>query len=544
MTVTPELWQQISAAANQCQHMKIADAFASNPERHRQFSIYAAGIFCDFSKNLIDDTSFSHLMALAEKRNMHQKIKDLMQGVKVNHTEHRAALHTALRANENHRITLDGKEIHPEIKKAQHQVQQLTHKVHSGAWRGYTNKSITHVVNIGIGGSYLGPMMAEQALGHLSSTPIQCHYWANIDGYEAQALKARLPLEQTLFITASKSFSTEETLSNSLLARDWLLEAGATKSDLAHHFIAVSSNIEAAVEFGIAKENILPMWDWVGGRYSVWSAIGLPLALSLGWENYNELLSGANAMDTHFATAPLSQNMPVVLACLTLLYSSFMGAQSHGLLCYSHLLKEFVTYVQQLDMESVGKVTTSTGSPSPVATGPVVWGGEGTNGQHAYHQLLHQSQLLIPCDIIMLKDTQHSYKAHHQRLNANALAQSQALLQGKTEQQAYQELIEKGITHEEAERLAKHKAMPGNRPHNLLLLDKMSPFHLGALMALYEHKAYAQSVLWDINAFDQWGVELGKELGKGLLGAIQDNATPAWVDPSTAQLLDRLKGEA
>jgi len=396
------------------------------------------------------------------------------------------------------------------------------------------------VVAIGIGGSFLGPKIVTEALKPYRASTIRVHFVANVDGHHITDVLAKLNAETTLVVMSSKSFTTQETLKNTETTRDWFLQSGGSFNDIAKHFMCVSSNIEKATEFGISEDNIFPMWDWVGGRYSLWSAIGLPIALAIGFDNFEQVLSGAREMDEHFQSAPLSQNLPVLMGVLGVWYSNFFGCQSHVLLPYSHYLRGFPAYVQQLDMESNGKGTDHNDGAISHTTGPIIWGGEGTNGQHAFHQLMHQGNTIIPADFILPVKPAHDETEHHQMLASNCFAQTQALMQGETVEEIKSNLLAKGIDEAQADKLARHKFMPGNRPSNTLLMTELNPSQLGSLIALYEHKVFVQGVIWNINSFDQWGVELGKVLGNRVLDALQDKAQPQ-LDASTQQLVDIFK---
>lgn len=531
-------WQALRAQREQMQTFNLRKAFAADPQRFQRYSLNSGGLFLDYSKNLIDARCHQLLVELAEQMNLRQAIEQLFAGAPVNASEHRPALHTALRRPIGERVLVAGDDVMPEVHRVLGQMTELVQRIHNGLWRGFTEKPITDVVNIGIGGSFLGPQLVSEALLPFAQRGVRCHYLANIDGSEFHELTAELCAETTLFIVSSKSFSTLETLKNAQAARRWVLAQGARESDLHRHFIAVSSNRQAAVAFGIAEENIFPMWDWVGGRYSLWSAIGLPIALAIGMGNFKELLSGAYEMDQHFLSAPFAENMPVLLGLLGVWYSDFWDAHSHAILPYDHHLRNFNQHLQQLDMESNGKRVRQDGSPVSCDTGPVIWGGVGCNGQHAYHQLLHQGTQLIPADFIVPVTSYNPLADHHQWLYANCLSQSQALMRGKTRAEAETELRAQGLAEEEVQRLAPHKVIPGNRPSNTLVLERVSPQRLGALIALYEHKVFVQSVLWGINAFDQWGVELGKELGKNVYGRLTGLEQSAAEDGSTQGLID------
>lgn len=534
-------WQALQQHRAEMAGFSMRQAFAADERRFQRFSLDSCGLLLDYSKNLIDERGLELLMQLAEQAGLHQSIAALYSGEQVNASEARAALHTALRSPIGRRLTVDGKDIIPEVHRVLNQVTELVSRIHSGLWRGYSEKPIKEVVNIGIGGSFLGPQLVSEALRPFTQRGVRCHYLANIDGSEFRELTARLDPETTLFIVSSKSFGTLETLKNTLAARDWYLAMGGPEEELHRHFIAVTSNRKAAIEFGIGEENIFPMWDWVGGRYSLWSAIGLPIALAIGVSNFKELLAGAYAMDQHFTQAPLAENMPVLMALLGIWYTNFWGAQSHAILPYDHYLRNFTKHLQQLDMESNGKSVRQDGSELNIATGPIIWGGVGCNGQHAYHQLLHQGRLLVPADFIVPVNSYNPLSDHHQWLFANCLSQAQALMQGKTREEAEAELRAKGMNEAEVQRLAPHKVIPGNRPSNILVMNRIAPFELGALVALYEHKVFVQSAIWGINAFDQWGVELGKEMGKEVYQRLTGQVDSSASDASTQGLIDHFR---
>ena len=536
-------WQALQQHRAEMAGFSMRQAFAADERRFQRFSLDSCGLLLDYSKNLIDERGLELLMQLAEQAGLHQSIAALYSGEQVNASEGRAALHTALRSPIGRRLPVDGKDIIPEVHRVLNQVTELVSRIHSGLWRGYSEKPIKEVVNIGIGGSFLGPQLVSEALRPFTQRGVRCHYLANIDGSEFRELTARLDPETTLFIVSSKSFGTLETLKNTLAARDWYLAMGGPEEELHRHFIAVTSNRKAAIEFGIGEENIFPMWDWVGGRYSLWSAIGLPIALAIGVSNFKELLAGAYAMDQHFTQAPLPENMPVLMALLGIWYTNFWGAQSHAILPYDHYLRNFTKHLQQLDMESNGKSVRQDGAPLDIATGPVIWGGVGCNGQHAYHQLLHQGRLLVPADFIVPVNSYNPLSDHHQWLFANCLSQAQALMQGKTREEAEAELRAKGLSEDEVQRLAPHKVIPGNRPSNILVMNRIAPFNLGALVALYEHKVFVQSAIWGINAFDQWGVELGKEMGKEVYQRLTGASDEPASDASTQGLIEHFRSQ-
>ena len=535
-------WQALNQHRQAMQDFSMRDAFNADPQRFSQFTLSSCGLFLDYSKNLITSETRNLLVDLAKEVDLKAAIDALYAGEPVNSSEGRPALHTALRRPVGDKLSVNGVNIMPDVHKVLNQITDLVGRIHDGLWRGYTEKPITDVVNIGIGGSFLGPELVSEALLSYAHKGVRCHYLANIDGSEFHELTMKLRAETTLFIVSSKSFNTLETLKNAQAARAWYLAQGGSEAELYRHFIAVSSNNAAAVAFGIREENIFPMWDWVGGRYSLWSAIGLPIALAIGMSNFKELLSGAYTMDQHFQNAPFEQNMPVLLGLLGVWYGNFWGAQSHAILPYDHYLRNITKHLQQLDMESNGKSVRQDGTPVSTDTGPVIWGGVGCNGQHAYHQLLHQGTQLIPADFIVPIVSFNPVSDHHQWLYANCLSQSQALMLGKTRGEAESELRDKGLPEDEVQKLAPHKVIPGNRPSNTLVVERISPRRLGALVAMYEHKVFVQSVIWGINAFDQWGVELGKELGKGVYNRLTGAEETSAEDASTQGLINYFRG--
>ncbi|WP_332821697.1 glucose-6-phosphate isomerase [Pseudomonas sp.] len=535
-------WKALQEHRASLQSFSMREAFSMDAQRFDRLSLSSCGLFLDYSKNLITLETRDLLVSLAKECGLEQAIRAQFDGEPINASEARPALHTALRRPIGDQVMVDGVDVMPEVQRVLHQMTELVGRVHDGLWRGYTEKPITDVVNIGIGGSFLGPQLVSEALLPFAQRGVRCHYLANIDGSSFHELAAKLRAETTLFIVSSKSFNTLETLKNAQAARSWYLAQGGSQSELYRHFIAVSSNTQAAVAFGIHEENVFPMWDWVGGRYSLWSAIGLPIAMSIGMSNFKELLSGAYSMDQHFLTAPFESNMPVLLALLGIWYGNFWGAQSQAILPYDHYLRNITKHLQQLDMESNGKSVRQDGQPVACATGPVIWGGVGCNGQHAYHQLLHQGTQLIPADFIVPVVSYNPVADHHQWLYANCLSQSQALMLGKTREEAEAELRAQGQSEAEVHRLAPHKVIPGNRPSNTLVLERISPRRLGSLVAMYEHKVFAQSAIWGINAFDQWGVELGKELGKSVYSRMVGDEKNAAEDGSTQGLIEFFRG--
>ncbi|MGM0570718.1 glucose-6-phosphate isomerase [Marinobacter sp.] len=542
LTRTPE-WQALREHQARLDEVHMRTLFRDDPERFHRFSLSAAGLQLDYSKNRIDRTTPELLAALANACQLPKAREAMFTGQAINNTEHRPALHTALRAASDRDIRVDGINIVPEVHATLDRMEAFVAQVHGGERTGYRGDHLTDVVSIGIGGSYLGPRMMTEALKPYTREGIRCHYVANIDGTDVSEVLASVRPETTLFLVQSKSFGTQETLENSRLARQWLLDAGATEADLARHFVAVTANADAAHDFGIAPEAVFPMWDWVGGRYSLWSAIGLPIALTLGMDNFRRILAGARAMDDHFREAPLQENMPVVMAMLGIWYVNFWNADNHAILTYDEYLKELPAHLQQLDMESNGKQVDRNGEPVDYRTGPVIWGGVGANGQHAYHQLLHQGTVLSPADFIIPLESHNPVARHHATLFANCLAQTQALMQGKTEAEARQELESQGLSPDEVDQLAPHKVIPGNKPSNTLVFRKATPEVLGALVALYEHRTFVQGVIWNLNSFDQWGVELGKQLGKPILQQLGEGIRAEELDSSTAGLMRLFRGE-
>ncbi|WP_394146773.1 glucose-6-phosphate isomerase [Shewanella atlantica] len=532
-------WKTLEAHTQGLPHMRTL--FEADPKRFEKMSTSACGLFLDYSKNRATEETLSLLFKVAEDAQLETKIKAMFDGKPINTTEKRAVLHTALRAKPEQEIMVNGINIVQEVQDTQQQMEQFVEAVSSGDWKGYTGKRLTDIVSIGIGGSFLGPKIVSQALRPYWSKQLNCHFVANVDASSIVEKLKPLNAETTLFIMSSKSFGTQETLTNTLSAKAWFIEQGGSQSDVAKHFVAVTSNVEKATEFGIDAGNIFPMWDWVGGRYSLWSAIGLPIALLIGMENFKALLAGAHEMDQHFAQTPLAENMPVIMGLFSLLYGNFHNAQSHVVLTYDHYLRGLPAYFQQLDMESNGKSVTLNGSEVDYSTGPVIWGGEGTNGQHAYHQLLHQGTALIPADFIMPLQSHNPLGEHHVQLASNCFGQTQALMQGRSYEEALQELSGSKLADDEKSLIAKHKVMPGNKPSNTILMDKLTPTTLGALIALYEHRTFVQGAIWQINSFDQWGVELGKTLGNDVLDRLSADIDATELDSSSNGLINMFR---
>ncbi len=520
----------LASHAQQARLWQLPSLFAQDAQRYARFSLEAAGLFLDYSKNHIDTTTLSLLMELARSSELEQRRNAMFEGKPVNTTEQRPALHTLLRAPGDQRFELHGEVLSTHIQQVLDRMEDLSERVRSGKWLGFTGKVITDVVNIGIGGSDLGPAMACAALRPYMQPGLKAHFLSNVDGHAIDAVLADLSPETTLFVVASKSFTTQETLMNARVAREWFLSKGKT-DDLAKHFVAVSTNAHAVAEFGIDTENMLPFWDWVGGRYSVWSAIGLSVAIAVGMKNFRAFLSGAHTMDTHFRESPLEQNMPVLLGVLGWWYRQHFGSASHLIAPYHEDLRLFPVHLQQVDMESNGKRVTTSGALVPSPTAPVIWGSTGTNGQHAYFQMLHQGTDLVPVDFIAAVTPAHDRANQHHTLLANCFAQAEALMVGhQTDERPGHE----------GEALPPYRVLPGNHPSNMLLMDQLTPTTLGSLLALYEHKTFVQGVLWDINSFDQWGVERGKTLAARILPELEGKASPHSHDGSTAGLIARI----
>ncbi len=525
-------WNELKSLAEKWKTSTMAQAFNEDSNRAARFSVSAANICLDYSKNLIDEASVKALLAVAEQAGLKGAIKRLIRGEHVNNTEDRPALHTALRFTGEPK-TEEQRSVQVTLDK----MAKLIDRVHSGEWKGFKDEKITDVVNIGIGGSDLGPRMVTKALTPYHTGHVKVHFVANIDGAEIYDLTQTLNPSTTLFLVASKSFSTLETLENSLTARKWMLDNGCAQENLHKHFVAISSKVDKAVEFGIDADNVYPLWDWVGGRYSLWSAIGMPIAFAIGMQNFNKLRFGAAAMDEHFAEANLDKNIPVLMGLLMFWYSSVLGTETQAILPYAYHLQLLPAYLQQLEMESNGKSVTKEGAKIDSQTGSIVWGTEGTNGQHSFHQLLHQGTVLVPIDFIATLKAHHPHDHQHKYLFSNCIAQSQALMTGRDQVTTESELRSQGLNDEDIAFLAPHKVHPGNRPSNTLLVEKLDPETLGALIAAYEHKVYTLSVLWNINAFDQWGVELGKLLGTHVANAIETTDIPSEWDSSTQTLI-------
>ncbi|WP_100636972.1 glucose-6-phosphate isomerase [Marinomonas sp. ef1] len=535
-------WQKLTEHKQEMASVNMKSLFAADPKRAEKYTTQAAGWTLDYAKNRADEKTLGLLTDLVKEAGLEKAIKGMFSGAHINNTEDRSVLHIALRASQaQDSLMVDGVNVLEEVRSTLKQMEKFVAQLHSGEWKGYTGKRITDVISIGIGGSYLGPKVVAEALTPYEKDGIKVHFVANIDGSDITGKLKLVNPETTIFVISSKTFGTLETLSNANAARDWFLSNGGSQSDVSKHFAAVSSNVKKAVDFGMAEENIFPMWDWVGGRYSLWSAIGLPVAIAVGMDNFYELLDGAHQMDEHFRTAPFEENLPVIMAALGVWYINFHNAQTHALIPYDHYLRAMPAHIQQLDMESNGKSTLLNGDGVETDTGPIIWGGAGTNGQHAYHQLLHQGTRLVPVDFIVPLASHNPIGEHHAQLFANCLSQSQALMVGKTLEQAQQELRDSGATDEQIATIAPHKVIPGNRPSNTLLTDKMTPATIGALIALYEHRTFVQGTIWGINSFDQWGVELGKVLGTDIYNRLVSDSDNSALDASTQALIKAFK---
>jgi glucose-6-phosphate isomerase len=521
--------------------LRMRDLFAADPGRFGKFSLRLGDILFDYSKNRLTEETMGLLFDLARQAGVEARRDAMFDGVKINRTEDRAVLHVALRNRTNRPIVVDGADVMPEVNRVLAQMGDFCARVHSGAWTGYTGKKITDVVNIGIGGSDLGPQMATLALAHYAVPGITPHFVSNVDGTHLAETFKRVSPETTLFIIASKTFTTLETMANAHTARDWFLASAKDEAAVAKHFVALSTNAAAVAKFGIDTANMFAFWDWVGGRYSLWSAIGLSIALAVGFDNYVHMLEGAFIADEHFRTAPLKKNIPIVMGLVGIWYNNYFGAQTQAILPYDQYLTRFAAYFQQGDMESNGKSVTNDGQFVDYTTGPILWGEPGTNGQHAFYQLIHQGRKLIPCDFLAAARSHNPLGKHQDMLLSNFLAQTEALMRGKTVEEAREELAGQGYAPERLELLSRAKSFPGNRPTNSFLYKSLDPKTLGTLIALYEHKIFTQGTIWDINSYDQMGVELGKVLAGTILKELGDDAPVAGHDCSTNALINYYK---
>lgn len=533
-------WQLLKEHYDQIKDKHLRQWFKEDPQRFDKFSIQFNDILFDYSKNRIEEKTLKLLIQLAEETQVKEAIEKQFTGDKINETENRAVLHTALRNRKNTPVIVGGEDVMPKINKVLSQMQKFSESVISGEWKGYTGKAITDVVNIGIGGSDLGPLMVVEGLKYYK-TRLNLHFVSNIDGtHIVETLKPLNP-ETTMFIVASKTFTTQETMTNAQTAKDWFLKSAKLESEVAKHFVALSTNQEAVKKFGISQDNMFEFWDWVGGRYSIWSAIGLSICLAVGYDNFTELLEGGNEVDIHFRNTELNKNIPVILALLGIWYNNFFGAEDVALLPYEQYLHRFAAYFQQGDMESNGKYIDRSGKKVDYQTGPIIFGEPGTNGQHAFYQLIHQGTKLIPCDFFAGAQTLNKVSDHHEKLISNFFAQTEALAFGKTEEVVYKELKDQGKNEEEINKLKPYKIFDGNRPTNSFLYKILTPKLLGKLIAIYEQKIFVQGVIWNIFSFDQWGVELGKQLANKVLPELSGDQEITTHDSSTNGLINAYK---
>ncbi len=540
---TSSAWRALIQHYQESQDVHMRDLFAADPQRFERFSLRAGDILFDYSKNRITQETMRLLFELARQAKLNDWIEAMFTGQKINITEDRAVLHVALRNRANTPIYVDGKDVMPEVNRVLARMRAFSEAVRTGEWKGYTGKRITDVVNIGIGGSDLGPKMVCEALKPYAQPGLRAHFVSNVDSTDLVETLKQVDPETVLFLVASKTFTTQETMANAHSARKWFLAHAKDEKAVAKHFAAMSTNAKEVSKFGIDTANMFEFWDWVGGRYSLWSAIGLSIAIFLGMNNFEALLSGAHQADLHFRSTPFEHNIPVVMGLLGIWYNNFFSAESHAILPYDQYLMHFPSYFQQGDMESNGKSVNRQGEWVEYSTGPVIWGQPGTNGQHAFYQLIHQGTKLIPCDFLAAAQSQNPLGEHHPTLISNFLAQTEALMKGKTPEEARAELMQQGVSGEHLELLVASKTFPGNRPTNSFLYPKLTPEVLGMLIALYEHKIFTQGVIWNINSFDQWGVELGKQLAKAILPELLEERELAH-DSSTNGLIRAYKSLA
>ncbi|QOI98085.1 MAG: glucose-6-phosphate isomerase [Flammeovirgaceae bacterium] len=533
-------WRNLEVNFLTLQAVHLNEFFEEDPARFKRFSLLFEDILVDYSKNLITTETLAELVKLAHECRLPEAINAMFSGEKINQTENRPVLHVALRNRSNAPIEVDGQNVMPKVNAVLEQMRNFANQVRNGQWKGYTGKQITDIVNIGIGGSDLGPLMVTEALKPYWTT-LTPHFVSNVDGTHIVETLKRVNPETTLFIVASKTFTTQETMTNAETARQWFLSKGAKQQDIAKHFVAVSTNSKAVTDFGIAPENMFVFWDWVGGRYSLWSSIGLSIACTIGFENFEELLDGAHAMDMHFKSEPFERNIPVILALLGIWYNNFYGAASEAILPYDQYLHRFAAYFQQGNMESNGKSVDRNGQPVHYQTGPIIWGEPGTNGQHAFYQLIHQGTKLILCDFLAPAQSHNPVSDHHNKLLSNFFAQTEALMKGKSLDEVRNELKASGMTEEQIAFHAPYRVFEGNRPSNSILFKKLTPRTLGSLIAMYEHKIFVQGVIWNIFSFDQWGVELGKVLAKKILPELSSPEAVSSHDSSTNGLINYFK---
>ncbi len=538
-------WQDLKKHFDDIKNVQMRDLFKDDEQRFEKFHLALDDFLFDFSKNRINDKTLGLLNKLAIKADVEGWRAKQFSGEKINTTEDRAALHTALRSQDNNPVVVDGVDVKPEVLKVLKQVENFSNSINDGSWKGFTGKKINTIVNIGIGGSDLGPAMVCKALQPFSHKDLHIHFVSNVDGADLALTLEQCDPETTLFIVASKTFTTQETMTNAFSARHWFLNHAKNNDAISQHFVAVSTNTEKVKEFGINEENMFIFWDWVGGRYSLWSSIGLSISIYLGFENFKELQTGAYEMDQHFLNAPIEKNMPIQMALIGIWYNNFFKFNTQAILPYDQGLSLLPSYLQQADMESNGKFIDRDGNRVCLETGPVIWGESGTNGQHAFYQLIHQGTQFVPCDFIMPIKSHYNpgdkKNLHHKILMSNLLAQSQSLMMGKTIDEARSELINSGLSDQEISSLLPHRSFEGNRPSNTILFEKLTPKNLGKLIALYEHKIFVQGIIWNINSFDQWGVEYGKQIARLVLPKIQGEKTTSCFDASTNNLIDYIK---
>ena len=534
-------WKNLIDHVKEMKSVHMKDLFADDPDRFKKYSIKFNGILVDYSKNIVTEETLNLLLKLTDDVGLRDALNKMFSGERINETEDRAVLHTALRNRINSPVCVNDKDVMPEVKAVLSKMKDFSEKIISGEWKGFTGKKITDIVNIGIGGSDLGPVMVTESLRPYAKGGLEVHFVSNVDGtHITETLKALNP-ETTLFLIASKTFTTQETMTNAFEAREWFLKCAKDRTCVAKHFVALSTNIEKVEEFGIDKDNMFVFWDWVGGRYSLWSAIGLSIACYIGYENYAELLQGAFEMDSHFKESPFERNIPVILALIGIWYNNFFGAQTEVILPYDQYMHRFPAYFQQGNMESNGKSVDRNGNRVNYQTGPVIWGEPGTNGQHAFYQLIHQGTKIIPADFLAPAISHNRIGEHHNILLSNFFAQTEALLNGKTKEEVIEELKRDGRSDNEIQKLYPHKIFEGNRPTNSILFNKLTPRELGSLIAMYEHKIFVQGVIWNIFSFDQWGVELGKQLAKKILPELGDDKQVDSHDSSTNGLINTFK---
>jgi glucose-6-phosphate isomerase len=534
-------WGKLEDHYKKMNRTHLRELFAEDPERFHKFSLQLEDILFDYSKNRITEKTLELLLDLAEECELDKAISAMFSGDPINATEDRAVLHTALRNFSGQPVHAEGKDVMPDVQRVWQQMRDFCQRVHSGAWTGYTGKKIRYVVNIGIGGSDLGPYMVTEALKPYWLEGMQVYFVSNVDATHIVETLKKVNAEETLFLIASKTFTTQETMTNAHTARNWFLKSAVEAAHVAKHFVALSTNEKEVTKFGIDKANMFGFWDWVGGRYSLWSSIGLSIALTIGYDNFEQLLKGGHATDNHFRTTPFSKNVPVIMALIGLWYTDFYGSQTEAILPYDQYMHRFAAYFQQGNMESNGKSVDRKGKAVNYATGPVIWGEPGTNGQHAFYQLIHQGTLLIPCDFIAPAISHNPIGDHHAKLLSNFFAQTEALMNGKTSKEVEAELEKAGKSEKEIEALTPFKEFEGNRPTNSILIKKITPYTLGQLIALYEHKIFVQGVIWNIFSFDQWGVELGKQLANKILPELENETVVKGHDASTNGLINAWK---